>query len=109
MNGLLQHTDLPFASLRSPSIVSISSSTLASDTSTIEVGIGTLSGRAIYALGEAALRRIDIIAILKKLRVIKGVFPHRDDVAIPNVEEIYDDVLELSRYVFIIFVVDSLS
>jgi hypothetical protein len=71
----------------------------ASDTYTVEAGIGTVSGRALYALGEAALRRIDIIAILNKLRVVKGVFPHGDDIAIPNIEAIYDDVLELSRYV----------
>jgi hypothetical protein len=71
----------------------------ASDTYTVEAGIGTVSGRAIYALGEAALRRIDVIAILNKLRVVKGAFPHADDTAIPTIEAIYDDVLELSRYV----------
>jgi hypothetical protein len=69
----------------------------ASDTYTIEGGIGTSSGRAIYALGEAALRRIDIIMILNKLRVIKGTFPHENNAEIPDIEAIYDVVLEVSR------------
>jgi hypothetical protein len=109
MNGLLQHYELPFDSVRPPSVMSVPTSMPASDTYTIEAGIGTVSGRAIYALGEAALRRIDIIAILNKLRVTKGVFPHGDETTLPNIETIYDDVLELSRYVSIVFVVNSLE
>jgi len=108
MNGLLQHNELPFDSVRPPSVMSLPMSMPASDTYTIEAGIGTISGRAIYALGAAALRRIDIIAIPNKLRVVKSVFPHGDDTTLPNIETIYGDVLELSRYIFIVFVVNSL-
>ena len=65
--------------------------------STVNEGIGTLTGRAIYAVGEAALRGIEILAIRRKLRMINSFFPHNDDATTKNIEMKYDDVLELSR------------
>jgi hypothetical protein len=71
----------------------------ASDTYTVKPGIGTISGRAIYALGEAGLRRMEMIMIRTKLTAVRGAFPHGDDTVVQNIEAIYDNVLELSRYV----------
>jgi hypothetical protein len=64
---------------------------------TVEPGIGTLSGRAVYAVGEAALRRLENLAIRRKLNNINATFPHSNDITIKNIESIYKDVLELSR------------
>lgn len=60
-------------------------------------GLGTISGRAIFAFGEATLRGFENLAIARKLRTIHSVFPHRDDDSIKDIDKIYDDVLELSR------------
>lgn len=60
-------------------------------------GLGTISGRAIFAFGEATLRGFENLAIARKLRIIHSVFPHRDDDLIRDIDKIYDDALELSR------------
>jgi hypothetical protein len=99
MNGLLKHSNLSFASIRPPSITSLPTTTNSgSDTYTVE-GIGTVSGRAIYDFGAAALRGIETLAIRRKLRNINSFFPHPDGAIRKNIEQLYDDVLELSRYV----------
>jgi hypothetical protein len=64
---------------------------------TVEGGIGTLSGRAVYAVGEAALRGLENLAIRRKLRSINSAFPHGNVVVTKNMETLYNDVLELSR------------
>lgn len=69
-----------------------------------EDGIGTLSGRAIYAVGEFALRGVDRIAIRRQLKLIESAFPHNDGDEIKNVEQRYDIIFELSRCVLSIFV-----
>ena len=100
MNGLLKHSNLSFASIRPPSITSLPTTTnSASDTSSTVEGIGIISGRAIFAFSAAALRRIEILAIHRKLRNITSFFPHAElDAGGKNIEALYDDVLELSRY-----------
>lgn len=91
MDGLLIHANLSsvtFQSSEPPSIVS--NGTLSE---TVQ-GIGTLSGRAIYAVGESALR----LLISRKLRNITAVFFNDGIVATTkNMKAIYDDLLELSR------------
>jgi hypothetical protein len=94
MHGLLNHSNLSFASSRPPSIISLPT-TASSDT---EGGIGTFSGRAVYAVGEAALRGFENLAIRRKLRIISSTFPHDNAVVTKNMEAIYSDVLELSRF-----------
>lgn len=60
-----------------------------------------MSGRAMMAVGEAALRGIETLAIRRKLRVLNSVFPHKDTVLFRTIEDfaaVYYDVIELSRY-----------
>jgi hypothetical protein len=60
-------------------------------------GPGTLSGKALEAFGEAALRGVENITIRRKLATLRSVFPHTDNTDIPDIDTVYDDVLELSR------------
>lgn len=99
MPGLLTHNNYSIDSVRTSSGLSVTTSNPASDTYTVENGIGTLSGRVIYAVGEVALRGIDQLAIHSKLRLIDSIFPHDDNARIKNMESKYDAVLELSRQV----------
>ena len=85
---------------RSSSRISYASSTT-SEISTIW-GPGTLTGKALEAFGEATLRGIDNLVIRRKLTSLRSVFPHGAQVK--NIEQVYDDILELSRYIL-----DSLS
>lgn len=65
-------------------------------------GIGSLSGRAIKALGVFALRGLDRVIISARILVVLSKFPHSDAQAseIEGIQTIYDIVLELSRYFF---------
>jgi hypothetical protein len=98
MNGSLTHSNLSFLSFessqRARSIISFTTST---DTVHAQ-GIGTLSGRIIYAFGEVALRGIESLAIRRRLRTVISAFPHQDDILRSDIETIYDHALELSRY-----------
>jgi hypothetical protein len=100
MNGLFSHSNLSFESFESaqqrpPSIISFATNT---STDTVDVqGIGTLSGRMIYAVGEVALRGIENLAIRRRLGKVISVFPLNDHIAIKDIETIYDHTLELSR------------
>jgi hypothetical protein len=100
MNGLLTHSNQSFQSFESSlherpqSIFSFATS---ADTVKAQ-GIGTLSGKMVYAVGKSALRRIETLAIRRKLAKVLAVFPHKDDSAINDIETIYDHTLELSRY-----------
>jgi len=60
-------------------------------------GPGTLSGKALEAFGEAALRGVENITIRRKLATLRPVFPHTDNTDIPDIDTVYDDALELSR------------
>ena len=52
---------------------------------------------------EFPLRGVDRIAIRRQLKLIESTFPHSDEDNITNVEQRYDIVFELSRYVFSIY------
>jgi hypothetical protein len=84
-------------STRASSIVSSTTDT-SSDTVT---GLGSISGRVVLGLGEVILRGLDNLVILQKLEVIKSAFPHDDNTVPDNIGTLYDNVLELSRYVAI--------
>lgn len=98
MNGLLLHSNFSVDSLRSsrPSTGIVSHSTVTTE-STVR-GIGSHSGKFIYAVGTAALKGIEILVILRKLTDIKNVFPHKDGDA-DDLTRVYEDTLELARYV----------
>jgi hypothetical protein len=101
MNGLLTHSNLSLVSFESESQRPPSIITFATDTSTDTVhaqGIGTLSGRAIYAVGEVMLRGIENLAIRRKIGKVITFFPHQDNIGTSDIEIIYDHTLELSRY-----------
>ena len=111
MNSLPIHSNLSFESFdsvsqRPPSIISF-----ATDTSTDTVhdqGIGTLSGRILYAFGEVTLRGIENLTIRRRLGKVISAYPHQDDIAMRDIETIYDHTLELSRYT-IVFNVDRVG
>ena len=98
MTTLLLHTNASITSLRAPSVLSLSTTNPSDTDTTVSEGIGTASGRAIYAVGAAALKGIETFAIRRRLRIINAFFPHGNDVFAPNIEVIYHDTLELSRY-----------
>lgn len=98
MNGLLTQSNLSFESSESqrpPSILSLATSTSAST-----VGIGALSGRMIFAVGEVAARGLENLAIRRRLGKVISAFPHQNYVAKTDIGTIYDDTLEFSRYFF---------
>jgi hypothetical protein len=101
MNGLLTQSKLSFESFESVPEQPPSSLSSASSTSTNTLrgrGIGTLSGRMIYAIGEVAVRGLENLAIRRRLGKVMSAFPHQDDIVRSDIETIYDDTLELSRY-----------
>lgn len=85
MNGILTHTNLSFVS-----------STTAS--SAAEEGIGSLTGNVAYAFGEATLRGAENLVIRRKLRITKSLFPHENGTVNKDVDAVYNDILEFSRY-----------
>lgn len=97
MNGLFRNSTLSFASSTQVQSV-VSDPTTNSSDDTVR-GLGSLGGKVIYAFGEATLRGLENLAIRRKLRTINHIFPHDDSATIKNVKGLYDDVLELSRFV----------
>lgn len=81
--------------LRSPS--TLGSVTSFESGSTIP-GPGALSGKAILALGKGTLRVAEHILIRRRLSVISSKFPHKNDTRLEGINQMYDDLLELSRY-----------
>jgi hypothetical protein len=61
-------------------------------------GPGSLSGKAILALGKATLRGAETLIIRQRLRVISSNFPHKNGDNIKGIERMYEDILELSRF-----------
>lgn len=94
MYGLLAHSNFSLESVQSSRPSSIASFSTAATAH----GIGSQSGRVIYAVGEAALRGIENIIIRRNLSTILSRFPHYD-AEMHDMSSIYNDVLELSRYV----------
>lgn len=72
-------------------------------------GPGTLAGRALLAVGEVTLRAAERIIILRRLAVIRSYLTclKEDGVAAVSssyVEKMFDDILELSRWAFVLSV-----
>lgn len=98
MNGLFLHSTLSLAS-SSQSIVSYPTTYSTSSSDDSAVGIGSISGKVIYAFGEATLRGFENLIIRRRLKIINAVFPHKDTYTNKNIDRIYGDLLELSRCV----------
>jgi hypothetical protein len=77
---------------------SLTASEYTTSTSSTVPGLGELSGRAILALGKVTLRGTEYVIIRRRLEAISAKFPHLNIDQIPGIREMYDDVLELSRF-----------
>lgn len=66
-------------------------------------GPGAISGKAILALGKATLRGTEYLIVRRRLQIVTSKFPCKDADNIPGIEGLYNDVLELSRFVLCIF------
>ncbi|KAF7367717.1 hypothetical protein MSAN_00835500 [Mycena sanguinolenta] len=63
-------------------------------------GPGALAGKAILALGKAAIRGAERVVIAKRMAVLRSHLPCSDDRAGPHtsfMDEVFDDLVELSR------------
>lgn len=101
MNGLLTHTRFSLESGVSsrPSTTSSRSISTTAAASTIR-GLGSNSSRLVYAVGEAVLQGMELLVIRKKLAVVVNAFPHKDK-DVQDLTAIYEDILELARYVIL--------
>ncbi|KIK61126.1 hypothetical protein GYMLUDRAFT_243799 [Collybiopsis luxurians FD-317 M1] len=95
----MQPPQLAWAS--TPSITTIPSSDFSTATSISSVstfvGHGSLSGKLIYKLGKLALKGVENVVISRRLSSISSHFPHKRLANIPELNEMYRDLLELSR------------
>ncbi|KAF9466981.1 hypothetical protein BDZ94DRAFT_95506 [Collybia nuda] len=66
-------------------------------TSATVPGLGVISGRAILALGNFTLRGAEYVIIRRRLNTIASNFPHRNTCHIQGIDQMYRDILELSR------------
>jgi hypothetical protein len=84
-------------------ITTINSLSLTNDssrsTASTEWGPGTVMGRVLLGFGEAVKDGIDNIIIRRRLSSLNSSFPHEETLPSKHLDQIYDDVLELSRYV----------
>lgn len=69
-------------------------------TSSTEWGPGALTGKALLAVGERALRAVENLIPHTKLRAYQLRFPHNDEDSVRglSMDEMYNDILEMSRY-----------
>ncbi|THU91065.1 hypothetical protein K435DRAFT_244671 [Dendrothele bispora CBS 962.96] len=76
----------------------ISRTTASASTSTI-VGPGSLSGRAVLALGKVTLKGVERVIIARRLSTISSKFPHSNisGTKIKGLKDMYADLLEISR------------
>ncbi|KAJ7259906.1 hypothetical protein C8J57DRAFT_1339616 [Mycena rebaudengoi] len=79
--------------------ISISSASSIYTTTSLSTqwGPGSMTGKAILALGKSVLRGVEHLIILRRLSVIKSALPCFDDTVV-NQEKIFLDLLELSRH-----------
>ncbi|KAG7097527.1 hypothetical protein E1B28_004870 [Marasmius oreades] len=61
------------------------------------VGPGSVAGKAIYRLGKITLKGVEQVAIYRRLSTISSHFPHWDSSNVNGIEQMYIDLLELSR------------
>ena len=84
----------------SPSTATVQASSLYSSSSgSFVAGPGELTGRALRAFGKMTLGGVQSIIVHRRLRTINSYIPHRDDSVIPGLQQVYSDILELSRCV----------
>jgi hypothetical protein len=83
-------------SIESQATLSTSNTTTTNDSTLY--GLGTLSGKVIEAFGEATLRGVENIVIRRKLSTYRSLFPHADETTIKDIDSVYENILELSRY-----------
>lgn len=106
-----QPSTVSLVSLAESSSQSIGGETTSGSSSSTVPGPGALTGKAVKALGKVTLRGLDRIVMAKHLATVIHSFPHTDKEAsnVQNIQEIYDDLLEFSRYIFPLFSAQSLS
>jgi hypothetical protein len=89
-------------SLASESSSTVTGTSMYTTTSaSFTAGPGELAGRGLNAFGKAALSGVRSVVVRRRLQALSSYFPHTtDDPRIQglNSKEIYDQVLELSRY-----------
>jgi hypothetical protein len=83
----------------SPSSSQESSSIYTTTTSRTIPGIGALSGKFFHIFGKTVLLALENVAIRRRLSYIQSFFPLSDENPPPDVASLYDDLLELARYV----------
>jgi hypothetical protein len=62
-------------------------------------GIGFLSGKGIRAVGKLQLQGMEWIVIQTKFANFRRLFPHKNETSAAGLEEAYDELLELTRFV----------
>jgi hypothetical protein len=62
-------------------------------------GIGSLSGKFIHSVGKTILRGAESVVVHRRLSYIQSLCPLSDDRPPKDVGQIYDDIIELSRYI----------
>ncbi|KAJ6568982.1 hypothetical protein B0H19DRAFT_1134371 [Mycena capillaripes] len=72
------------------------SSVYTTTSSSTQWGPGALAGKAILAMGKAVVRNAEYLIVRRRLSAIQAVLPCADDQG-GNLEEMFNDLLELSR------------
>lgn len=81
------------------SLASSSSQTASTPSTSVHMGLGSLSGKAIFAVGTLELYLVEWIIIQQKLSSYARRFPHDDSTSLSDIEQIYSETLELTRFV----------
>jgi hypothetical protein len=76
------------------------STTQASNVTAEFHGQGRIAGRAIYSFGKFVQHGFVLADQLYSRARIHKIFPHDDDSRVAHLDDIYEDVLELSRFVY---------
>jgi hypothetical protein len=80
---------------------SITSSSIYTTTTSHTIpGIGSLSGKFIHGFGKTVLRGVENVTIRRRLSHIESLCPLSDKGPPVVLSRLYDDLLELARYVF---------
>jgi hypothetical protein len=72
-------------------------------------GIGSLSGKFFHSFGKTVLRGFESVVIRRRLSHIESLCPLSDDDPPPDVLNLYEDLLELTRYVVAHLNIDELD
>ena len=87
----------PTYSIASEITVSSSCSDTSGSSSSTIWGPGALTGKALIAFGNTALRAVESAVIYRRLQIIRSYLcQSRDEYSIQS-EQVYDDLLELCR------------